>query len=246
MDTDPRGRALTLTTVAQHLSTTAEAPESNNDEANAFAAAQPRAAHFALQQRWRRPGLSFSQSAKEVMSLRRPPALHFANEHPPVWPSRPLSRVQGMCVLCGRVLPAMPHLHADSHLCGACRLRGTDTKVVSTASCTPPNQGNPSAITLILLPSKWFSTPKSRSLTRTLVLTRPPANAGRYALNCETSTLLSWHMRTGGGQERQRDGHGTRVQTDEVEAGGDATGELENSGVEPCLAAGGDADKRLC
>ena len=44
--------------------------------------------------------------------------------------------------------------------------------------------------------------------------------------NLDVPTLLQWHMRTGGGQERERDGHtGTRVQTDEVEAGGDATGE---------------------
>ena len=139
-----------------------------------------------------------------------------------------------MWALCGRVLPAMPHLHADSHLCvGMPCPRRTDTRVVSTASCTPPNKGNPSAITSILLPSRWFSTPKSRSLTRTLVLTRPPPSRQMRAAALSTAKPRRpntpvvahadrWWPRT----SERRYGHtGTRMQTDEVEAGGDATGE---------------------
>ena len=102
-------------------------------------------------------------------------------------------------------------------------------RVVSTASCIPSNKGHLSAIISILLPSRWFLIPRffdqNVGLDTTSVFT---ANAGRCVFNCETSTR--------GGLERQRD------LTAEVEAGGDATGEPANSGVEPCLTAGGDAN----
>ena len=98
--------------------------------------------------------------------------------------------------------------------------RKTDTRLVSTTSCTPPNKGNPPGMTPILLP-RWFNTPKSRSLTRTLVLTRPPpsrqmrAGALSTAKPRRPNTPVVAHADRWW-QERQRDGHtDTRVQTNE-------------------------------
>ena len=50
-----------------------------------------------------------------------------------------------------------------------------DTRVVSTASCMPPNRGRPSSTTSRRRVS-LFGTPKSRSRIRTLVVTRTPAS----------------------------------------------------------------------
>ena len=62
------------------------------------------------------------------------------------------------------------------------RLRGWldevkgDTKVVSTASCAPPHNGSPLAITSILLSSCRLMWPRLRSLRRVLVVTLAPAS----------------------------------------------------------------------
>ncbi len=122
----------------------------SNDAANFFAALHARILRhlrnralctwLASQQRWRRPALAPAR-VEEVLSLRQPPAPHFASERaPPVWLSS--EYVHSLWT------------RASRNATPACRfapLRGmpspcsADTKVVSTARCTPPNKSNLSA-----------------------------------------------------------------------------------------------------
>ena len=173
-------------------STPAEAPKSSNDEANAFAAVHARI----LRHLHNHVGTLLCNKGH------RPGA-------PPVWPSPSLASSGYV-----RSLRARASRNATP-ACGFAPLRGICGE--RTASCTPPNKGNPSAITSILLPSRWFSTLNVGPDTTSAFT----ANAGRCALNCETSTSQhSCRNTCGPVEERQRDGHtGTRVQTDEVETG---------------------------
>ena len=97
-------------------STLAEAPESNNDEANAFAAVHAKILRH-LRNHALRTLLCNKGGADRALCLT-------------AWPT-PLAS-SGYVRSWARA-SAMPHLHADLHLCGACR-------------CTPLNKGNLTSI----------------------------------------------------------------------------------------------------
>ena len=80
---------------------------------------------------------------------------------------------QDTCVPFARAR-ATPSLLAASGLAEPSQWRG-HTKVVSTASCAPPNSGKPSATTSNRRPSRGLGTARSMSLTIWLVVTRGPA-----------------------------------------------------------------------
>ena len=74
------------------------------------------------------------------------------------------------------VRPGVLLLCIGRHVGGVDWRRSEDTKVVSTASCAPPHNGSPLAITSILLSSCRAMCSKLRSLSRVLVVTLAPAS----------------------------------------------------------------------
>ena len=113
------------------------------------------------------------------------------------------------------------------------RLRGWleevkgDTRVVSTASCAPPHNGSPLAITSILLSSCRLMWSRLRSLRRVLVVTLAPASGKLWLLPFPKESLVPVKPRPG---HMLRDGRLMRLKCDGTDRCG-LTGAVGDGGV---------------
>ena len=133
----------------------------------------PSHARADLQNLWNGARFGCGQTGQEMGCFRRPTPSDLACDDHQVGTTVHSSQFRIGPSLCVVWPPSRPLRPALWLRVWACRL-DADTNVVSIASCAPPNNGRPSATISNLRASTWSCKFRSRSRTRTLVITRAP------------------------------------------------------------------------